>query len=152
MKRETKNRILLAFICIVTLFALFLTIRLNKNRLQDLSDKSYVSGYLTEITYESINDYVVENPNAIIYVSDSNDSKSTEFEKIFSKAIKKYNLESSIYYININDTNIVDLFYQNAPEIVIYKDGAVSEVIDANTISTYDELIKAFKERSIINE
>jgi len=152
MSTRTKNKIILIIICILTLAILFAALRFNENRISSINNKSYIGNYLTEIKYSSINDFIVENRNVVIYVSNSNDTKSKDFEKYFSKVIKKYNLESNIYYININDTNIVDLFYQNAPEFIIYKDAEVSEVIDATTLKDYNMIVSSLKERGIINE
>ena len=152
MKKRTRNIIVLATVCLITLALLFAVIKINENRLYNMNNNSYIGNYLSEIKYDSINDFIVENPNTIIYVSNSKENHSIKFEKVFAKVIKKYNLENTIYYININNVNIVDLFYQNAPQIIIYKDGNVSEVIDASTITDYNKLIKELKERSIINE
>ncbi len=152
MKRKTKNIIILTVVCIITLGILFAALKINRNRLNNMKNDSYIDSYLTQIKYSSINDFVVENPNAIIYVSNSNSKVSSNFEKMFAKVITKYNLENNIYYINIYNANLVDQFYQNAPEIVIYKDSSVSEVIDASTLKDYNAIINVLKERSIINE
>ena len=152
MKRKTKNIIILTVVCIITLGILFAALKINRNRLNNMKNDSYIDSYLTQIKYNSINDFVVENPNAIIYVSNSNSKVSSNFEKMFAKVITKYNLENNIYYINIYNANLVDQFYQNAPEIVIYKDSSVSEVIDASTLKDYNAIINVLKERSIINE
>lgn len=152
MTRRTKNIIILSVVCIVTLGVLFAALKINRNRLDNIKNKSYIDGYLTEIKYDSIDDFVVENPNAIIFVSNSDSKESSDFEKVFAKVIAKYNLENSVYYINIHNVNLVDQFYQNAPEIIVYKDSNVSEVLDASTLKEEEAIIKVLKERSIINE
>ncbi len=152
MKEQTKKNILLVFICIITLAVLFISLKINYNRINnDLSD-SNIKGYLTEINYEEISTHVIEQPKSIIYVSNSSDIKSKNFEKIFKNIIKKYNLENDIIYININNKTIVDSIYQNAPELIFYKDGKIYDMIDCSTLKTKNDIIKVLKERSVISD
>lgn len=152
MKEKTKKTILLIAICLVTLMVLFIALKLNENRKQNLLSTSGMKGYLTEIKYEEIATHVVEQPNTIIYVSNSSDDSLYTFEKEFKTVIKKYNLENEIIYININDSVIVDPIYQNAPELVFYKDGQISDMIDCTTLKSSDEIINVLKERSVISD
>lgn len=152
MKEKTKKIILLIAICLVTLMVLFIALKLNENRKQELLSTSGMKNYLTEIKYEEIATHVVEQPNTIIYVSNSSDDSLYTFEKEFKTVIKKYNLENEIIYININDSVIVDPIYQNAPELVFYKDGQISDMIDCTTLKSSDEIINVLKERSVISD
>ena len=62
MKEQTKKNILLVFICIITLAVLFISLKINYNRINnDLSD-SNIKGYLTEINYEEISTHFIEQP------------------------------------------------------------------------------------------
>lgn len=152
MKEKTKKTILLIAICLVTLMVLFIALKLNENRKQDLLSTSGMKDYLTEIKYDEIATHVIEQPNTIIYVSNSSDDSLYTFEKEFKTVIKKYNLENEIIYININDSVIVDPIYQNAPELVFYKDGQISDMIDCTTLKSSDEIINVLKERSVISD
>lgn len=152
MKEKTKKIILLIAICLVTLMVLFIALKLNENMKQELLSTSGMKNYLTEIKYEEIATHVVEQPNTIIYVSNSSDDSLYTFEKEFKTVIKKYNLENEIIYININDSVIVDPIYQNAPELVFYKDGQISDMIDCTTLKSSDEIINVLKERSVISD
>lgn len=152
MKEKTKKTILLIAICLVTLMVLFIALKLNENMKQELLSTSGMKKYLTEIKYEEIATHVVEQPNTIIYVSNSSDDSLYTFEKEFKTVIKKYNLENEIIYININDSVIVDPIYQNAPELVFYKDGQISDMIDCTTLKSSDEIINVLKERSVISD
>ena len=152
MKEKTKKTILLIAICLVTLMVLFIALKLNENMKQELLSTSGMKNYLTEIRYEEIATHVVEQPNTIIYVSNSSDDSLYTFEKEFKTVIKKYNLENEIIYININDSVIVDPIYQNAPELVFYKDGQISDMIDCTTLKSSYEIINVLKERSVISD
>ena len=152
LKEQTKKKILLAFICIITLVVLVVTLKIHENKENNLLSISKINNYLTEIKYEEIATHVVEQPNTIIYVSNSSKDESIKFENIFKEVIKKYNLENEIIYININNTNIVDPFYQYAPELIFYKDGEVSDMIDCSTLKSKKDIIKELKERSVISD
>lgn len=152
MKERTKKFILLVVICTVTLAVLFIALKLNENRKNDVLSASDIKGYLTEIKYEEISTNVIEQPETVIYVSNSSSDESRNFEKIFKKVIKKYNLENEIIYININNVTIVDPIYQYAPELVFYEDGKISDIIDCTTLKDYKDIIRELKERSVIND
>ena len=107
MKEYTKKVILLIVLSLFTLLVLFITLRLNYKRQEDMLSKSSISKYLTEIKYDNISSYLVEQPSIIIYVSNSSLGSSNEFEKKFIPVIIKYNLENEFVYININVILIV---------------------------------------------
>ena len=152
MKNETKKKILLAIICVFTLAILFVAIKINENKKNNDLSTSLVQGYLDEVTYQDIAAYVIEQPNAIIYISNSSDDNSREFEKIFIPVIKKYNLENKITYININNVNIDNLLYQNAPQFIFYSDSVVNDVVDVSTLSNKKDVENLFIERSVIGD
>ena len=150
MKEKTKKLILFIALCVLTIFILIVALRINDNRKNNALSSSKISNYLTEVKYENINDYVSEEPVTVIYVSNSSDEKTINFDKLLIPIIRKYNLNSQIVYININNTNIQDPFYQNSPELVYYKDGKIIDLIDASTFNAEKEVIKWLKERSVI--
>lgn len=152
MKEQTKRTILFIIISILTLVLLFTAIKLNENRRYDKLSTSKVNKYLTEIKYNNISTYIIEQPNAVIYVSNSSEEETRNFEKLFIPVIKKYNLESSITFININNTTIGDPFYQNAPELIFYENGNIKDVIDVSIYKNKKELIKILEERSVIGD
>ena len=152
MKEETKRKILLAIICLLTLAILVVAIKINENRVNNELSVSKIDSDLTEIIYDDISNYVAENPSAIIYVSDSSSDISRNFEKLFIPIVKKYNLENKIIYININNLDMEDPFYQVAPEFILYKNTDVKEAVDLSNIKTQEELINILKERSVIGD
>ena len=152
MKEYTKKVILLIVLSLFTLSVLFIALRLNDKRQKDMLSKSSISKYLTEIKYDNISSYLVEQPSVIIYVSNSSLESSNKFEKNFIPVIKKYNLENEIIYININGTTIFDPLYQNAPQLVFYKNNSVYEVMDVSNIKTKKHIIKELKQRGVIDD
>lgn len=152
MKEQTKKVILLVVICVVTLGVLIVALKLHENKQNDLLSKSDISNYLTEINYEEIANHVVEQPSTIIYVSNSSEESTNNFDEIFIPVIKKYNLENDVIYININNGTIIDPVYQYAPELVFYEQGEISDIIDCTTLKTSNDVIKELEERSVIGD
>lgn len=152
MKEHTKRVILLVTICIFTLAVLVVALKLHDNRENNLLAKSDISNYLTEINYDEIENHVVEQPSSIIYVSNSSEETTQKFDEIFIPVIKKYNLENEIIYININNTTLVDPFYQNAPELIFYSNAEIEDVIDVSTLNKSNEVEQILKERGIIGD
>ena len=152
MKEHTKRVILLVAICIFTLAVLVVALKLHDNRENNLLAKSDISNYLTEINYDEIENHVVEQPSSIIYVSNSSEETTQKFDEIFIPVIKKYNLENEIIYININNTTLVDPFYQNAPELIFYSNAEIEDVIDVSTLNKSNEVEQILKERGIIGD
>lgn len=152
MKEKTKKIILLIIICLFTIGILFITLKLNEQRKKEILSTSSIDGYLTEIKYDEVQTHIVEQPNSIIYISNSSDDVSRDFEKDFKKVIKKYNLENEIIYININNVNIIDPVYQYAPTLIFYSKGQISDIIDCETLKTKKQIIDILEERSVIND
>lgn len=152
MKEQTKKIILLVVICVVTLGVLIVALKLHENKQNDLLSKSDISNYLTEINYEEIANHVVEQPSTIIYVSNSSEESTNNFDEIFIPVIKKYNLENDVIYININNETIIDPVYQYAPELVFYQQGEISDIIDCTTLKTSNDVIEELEERSVIGD
>ncbi len=152
MKEYTKKVILLVVICVITLAVLVVVLKIHENKEKDKLSTSEIDSFLTEIKYEEIATHVIEQPSIIIYVSNSSDKTTKDFDKIFILIIKKYNLENEIIYININETTIVDPIYQYSPELVFYHDGEISDIIDCTTLKSNKDIIKELKERSVISD
>lgn len=152
MREKVKNRILLIIICFFTIVILIVSLKLNDNRIKNDLSLSQLEEYLTEINYEEISDYIIEQPSIIIYVSNSSKQSDKKFENLLKPIIRKYNLENDIVYINTNDTTIIDPIYQNSPELVIYKDGEITDIVDCTTLRSKKSIIKLLKERGVIND
>ena len=152
MKEYTKKVILLVAILVVTIAVLVVALKLHDKKMDDLLSESEIKDYLTEIKYEEIENHIIEQPTSIIYVSNSSEDTTRKFDEIFIPVIKKYNLENEVIYININGVTIMDPIYQNAPELVFYKNGEISDMIDVSTLNNSDDIIDVLKERSVISD
>lgn len=92
--------------------------------------------YLNIINYNELETYLVENKNAVIYVSTLG-NKERIFEKKFGVVINRYSLNSRILYLDLTEeyknnklfTDIKNKYkLQKTPCIVIFKNGLVDDV------------------------
>ena len=59
--------------------------------------------YMEVINYNELEDYLVENPNTIIYVSVLEDAKIREFEKEFKRAFKNREINNTVLYMDLTN-------------------------------------------------
>lgn len=88
---------------------------------------------LTYITEDSIKDYIVENHDLIIYVSDSKNKDLEEQELGFEQYIIENDLEKDIVYIDSSKLSDDFLYefsnYNIVPNIFIIEEGVISKVL-----------------------
>lgn len=98
--------------------------------------------YMTVINYNELDDYLVENPDAIIYVGILNDEDITKFEKKFKNSIKNNKINKEVLYLNITDelnsgkkiSEMKDKYTVNyanitdVPNIMVFEDGKIKTI------------------------
>lgn len=162
MKKEKeisfKNYIILA---VILIFTILLVVYLfnwqsiyQKNKLQEpILDK-----YLMVINYNELDDYLVENKEAIVYVSVLNDEKIRMFENKFKNLIIKNDLNNKVLYLNLTNESveIKKKYLSNlseVPTLIIFDEG---KVVESYSIKDNNYDIKAFekflKKEEIIND
>ena len=103
--------------------------------------------YMEVINYNELDNYLIENPNTIIYVSVLENSEIRNFEKEFKEVFKNGKIENEVLYLDItediknektkkemkkkyslNSVSILDV-----PAILVIDDGELKSI---NTISS----------------
>jgi len=93
--------------------------------------------YLSLINYNELDDYLIENKNFIVYISELNDEKTRMFEKKFKNIIDDYSFNDIMLYLNLTEEkknnslyNDIKMKYkfESLPCLVIFKDGDVYDV------------------------
>lgn len=98
--------------------------------------------YMTVINYNELDDYLVENPDGIIYVGILNDEDITKFEKKFKNSIKNNKINKEVLYLNITDelnsgkkiSEMKDKYTVNyanitdVPNIMVFEDGKIKTI------------------------
>lgn len=138
MKKEKeiplKNYILLSIVLILTIVVVIYFFLWKNTYEKSKLQTPILDDYLLVINYNELNNYLVENKDAIIYVSKLNDESIRLFENKFKNIINKNNLNNKILYLDLTEelkeNNIVKEINKKygkemteAPTIVIIKDG-----------------------------
>lgn len=156
-----KNYYILAGIIIISIvftIYLYMWYRTYEN---EVFSSSIISNYLTVINYSELDNYLIENKDAVIYVSVSNKEMIRNFEKQFKKVINKYSLNNSILYLNISSelengnlsNEINEQFGIDVPYIVVFKDGAIKSKFNIKDNKyDIDLLIDYLMSEGVIND
>ncbi len=91
-----KNYILLAVLLVVTVFLTFFLSSLYKSRNDVVSD---FYEYCNKINSNEFDEFIMENPDSIIYIGDKNDLDFKEQESALKDEIEKKGLKNKIVYL-----------------------------------------------------
>ena len=97
-----KNYIYLAVLLVVTVGLTFL---LSSIYNKEVNSVSYSYEKLNKITSDEFEEYMMENTETIVYVSDKNDLNNNKFEKKFIKKLENLNLLENTIYIEKDEIN-----------------------------------------------
>lgn len=142
-KIPTKNYIIALIITIVTLLlTLFLTnYFLDKREYEN--ETNMVMNFVSEVKSEEFDNFIVENQDIMIYISNS-DIADKELQKKVKKIITKGEFSDDMVYLNMK--NIDESFYQHLSDN--YFD---SSLINTNVITESIIIVKNKKIINIIN-
>lgn len=151
MKRiPLKNYFILG---IILASSIFIVLYINKLYLSTKNNDNILNGFIKEIKTQEIDNYIIENPNFIIYLGyKNNDNKS--FEKKFKKLVTKYDLQKDIVFIDISqfDDETFNKFCKKYADKLLEKDSSLIIVDNQKVIDVLDitkgnndiELVKMF--------
>ena len=97
MEKPLKNYFIYAILIFVTIFV---TLFLSKNYINDTKEKSVLFNNISEIRIDDFEQFITENPDAIVYISNINNTDNIKFEKKFNKRIEDLNIKDSVVFIN----------------------------------------------------
>lgn len=131
-----KNYFILFIVIVLSLLIAFYFRNWYKAYEDSYLSKSIVGNYLFEINYKELDNYLVENQSAIIYVSKVGNEKIRNFEKKFINAINQNDLKNKILYLDLSnykgDTNdkytINDMNITSVPNISVFKNGKLDDI------------------------
>lgn len=102
--------------------------------------------YFTVINYNELEDYLVENKDAIIYVSILGDEEIRTFEKKFKKLFIENSVYNNILYLDLTSEYKDTIIFNNIkakyglrglPCIIIFRNGVIYDIYDIKDIN-YD--------------
>ena len=153
-----KNYLILGIILIISFLLVYYLYMWSLAYKETKLNIPIMDKYMEVINYNELSDYLVENENAIIYVSVLENSDIRNFEKKFKNVIKNNQLDKNILYMDIteviNDNKIkidMDSRYivnlvkmSDVPSIVVFENGLLKSVYSISN-NDYDiEKVKLF--------
>ena len=119
-----------------------------------------MDNYLSVINYNELDAYLVENKDAVLYVSALNNPDIRNFENRFKQIISKYSLNNKIIYLNLTNEYKDNELYNDIknkysildmPCIIIFKDNQVDDVYSIkNRNYDIDLLVSYLKIKDVI--
>ena len=146
-----RNYIILGIILIATLALVCYFYRWSKVYNEARLNERILDSYMDVINYNELEDYVIENPDTIIYVSVLQNSTIREFEKKFKKVLKNNEIDKRILYLDITD-NITDsdirkemrkkyhingVYITDVPVIMVIEEGTLKNIYSISS-NDYD--------------
>ncbi len=152
--------ILLATLCLVNVFYMWSKAYQKSKLNEPMLDK-----YMRVINYNELEDYLVENPDAIIYVSVLDNEDVWKFEKKFEKTLKNNDLGVEMLYLNITEdlkdenklASMKDKYNANStditevPVIMIYSMGNLKYVYSIKENNYNVKALKKFMTSALDN-
>ena len=144
-----KNYIYLLILLVATVGLTFL---LSSIYNKEVNTVSYSYEKLNKITSDEFEEYMMENTETIVYISDKNDLSNNKFEKKFIKKLENLNLLENTIYIEkaeIND-NFRELLKTNYnykleekkfPLIIVIDNGEIVQNVGVDKSSNIDTIV-----------
>ena len=146
-KVPTKNYIYLFIIIIASIALMLYILEWYKTYNESKLNTGILNNYLQVINYNELDDYIVENKNAVIYVTILGNEEIRKFENNFKNTIMDNNLRDKMLYLDIpneNQNNVKNKLKieNNLPYLVIYTNGKITD--------TYSIAEKKYNTKKII--
>ena len=137
-----KNYFILGIILIISFILLYYLYMLSTLYNETKLNVAILDKYMEVINYNELDDYLVDNGNAIIYVSVLEDNDIREFEKKFKNVVKNNELDNNVLYMDISEDikdsvikKDMDNKYMfsnakmsNVPSIVVFENGKLKAI------------------------
>ena len=132
-----KNYIILGIVLLVSFLILYYLYLWHESYNESKLNVPILDKYMDVINYNELGDYLVENPDSIIYVSVLENSDIRIFEKKLKGVLKKHEIENEILYMNItdsiNDIDKNDYMYGetsilDVPLVMVFDNGILKSI------------------------
>lgn len=160
-KVAPKNYVIYGIICILTIVLVFYLSMWYETRQEYYKNNSIMSEFLFEINKQELPNYILENPNSIVYVASSKDELIKPFEKQMKKFILDKEINNQMVYLDIAaDSNIglenelVNLSSKNLKintidintgiSFIVFEDSQIKAILHKNSDAAEIEHVKNF--------
>lgn len=167
-KKENKriSNYTITVVLFIVCFGLVLYLR-ELYRVNEAEQKKIpvIDGYISELSSEDLEHYILDNPNGVIYMCIANDENCRTFEREFKKLLKKDEYNNNLAYLNLMDVD-QDKFLEEFnkkyiyktklskeyPAFVLFEDGKVKAILQEKDRKLDIVKVKHFLELSEIGE
>ena len=141
-----KNYVILGVVFFVSLLVLYYFCMWVDAYNESKLNKPILNRYMEVINYNELDDYLVENPDTIIYVSVLEDSEIREFEKKLKSFFKTNQINKKVLYLEVTEElrvkkikNEIANKYKitNVPSVIVVENGVVKNILDIKN-NNYD--------------
>jgi len=162
-KREVpvKNYIYLGIIILVSILLIFYFYLWYLTYEESKLNNQIMDRYLQVINYNELEDYIIENKDAYVYVSILENQDIRNFEKEFKSAIIDNSLKNEILYLDLtevynskkqisnakNKYTINNKNISNIPCILVFKNGTLTDIYDIKENNYSIDLVEEFLEQ-----
>lgn len=155
-KIPLKNYLVLIFISIITILLIIYLVNIYNSKKEYENSTNDRMNFIKEITTEDFDNYLRENPDFIIYSSNSESEDIISLEKkLRNKLIKKDYIKQMVY-LNLKNTPIdfietlkehtVDPLktngYNGIPNVLVVEDGYITKILYIDNNSSVEDIIK----------
>lgn len=132
-----------AVLAILLIFTVLLTLLLSEIYVSRNKLTSDFYQYLNKIMPDEFSEYVIENPDSIIYISDKFDLTNELFEEEFKNKLDNLNLKKNTVFIDKNSIDKkfinafaeeyeIDINLSNTPIVIVMIDNKVIKYINVD--------------------
>ncbi len=157
---EKKNGLIkLLIICFCTVAICLTSAYLYKKYMAVKLDTPVIKGQIPEITYENLEDYLIEHEDFYLYIEVANDDNSRKLETKLFNTLSKYSKENDTIYINIAGVKDKKNLYKeinkkysngyklsNYTALIEFKDKKIHNIVERNdsylSIKDIDNFLK----------
>ncbi|MGN1357979.1 MAG: DUF6568 family protein [Bacilli bacterium] len=137
-----KNYIILGIVILVSLLIIYYFYMWVSAYKDAKENVSVLDNYMNVINYNELDNYIVENPDSIIYVSVVDDIEINKFDKKLANSIKNNDFNKDVLYMNITETikdtsikrEMIEKYslkyadITDVPNIIVFEDGKLISI------------------------
>lgn len=142
-----KNYYILAIITIITIGLVFYLANWYRISQDNKPGETVLSGTVSEVKASELSNYLLDNPNKVVYFASSKDETNDDFEKELKKYLLKEEISDEFIYLDTSEVedasfynDFVDKYYDKElknknialdyfPNMILVKEGKVKDVL-----------------------
>lgn len=161
-----KNYVILGIVILVSLLIVYYLYMWFTAYTATKEGEAILDKYMTVINYNELDNYLVENPDGIIYVGILNNEEISKFERKFKNSIKNSKINKEVLYLNITDeisnvnkvkemkerytVNYADI--TNVPNIMVFENGEIKTIYSIKDNGyDVDKAVKFINDIKLVN-